>query len=1208
MFYDYVSPGDSLYMSKPRGAMGVKSRRANYKKGSTWREGNSIDKRSSIGIGCLNINGWSKVKENDVLQAIESKQLDVFSLIETKKKPKSKRIEIEGFKVFEVRRKGDNLDGGSSKEGGGLACMVKTSAGVTFSQHQPLIKDPQLNYVSSERLWVKYTSPHGKTALCTVYMGFQAQDNRHLKWNEGIYQVLTDEIRDLRGQGYRVILVGDYNAWIGNVAEQGGIPGNNARVTPNGMLFLEFLSNNNLSNVNAATRVINGVDKRICDGLWTRHASDYASSSILDYVVVSKEHIWSALEMEVDQNGAHGGGSDHNMLFSRWSDKFISIPKVQPIRKPGWDREGADWDKFRRVIQEETDKHNLETKSIDSLSEALTRILTKGLTIAAGKKSSAPPKQKLFPRHIVCLMKERKALEKIFKTEKSRFAGASNNPLATNSLIVAKDNLDAKTEELNIAKSRFERQNRRPLLNLAKSKSRKNRKKFWDFVNRKTKRTTGVPPLQDKTSGILIHDNQDIANMARDYLKDIFSGSDDPISSPPNMDATVGDFYGQGDDDFDGEQGGVGAALPHGALGAEYVPASNTAATVGDFYVLEDGGNNEDSSDGGAALPPSAPSEQSIPSPNMDATVGDFYTSNLPPATSRDHEYCLNANPRLPTSGSSGFADDDPSGFLAKDFSVEEVYSIVKSLGNGKASGHDELINEALKEAPTDFIKLLRILFNMVKNQGRAPRSWKRGRIVLIHKKGSESDINNYRPLTVLPCICGTYSKLINSRLTEVVERHGLLGEIQNGFRKDRSGLDSAFVLNTILWKSMAKKKKVNLAFLDLQKAYDSVSRETLWKKMAKFGFSTQFIKSIQCLYDGDFVTSDVNGITTSPVFLGRGLRQGCSLSPILFALYVSDMSRDLHDSKLGFTLHRVCISSLFFADDIVLIARDADGLRLLRDIVQRHCAELDMTLSVSKSKVMSTTQDLWELFVGDTVIGTLEKIIEFKYLGIKTQLNPRRSALAMMERAKSLANSYRKTCVSFDYDGPDSVDLSLCLWQNVAIPSILYGCEIVPFSSSAIKEIERHQSAVGKFSMGLPVSAPNISTTSILGVAPFKEMLYGAQLRYLARLLKQDDRRWSKDAFFDHFLGNWDSPYLRYMDEIRDEVNLPKWPTTSKEVEVALTHHFVEENNQEIERLCLPALRPLDKRERMEFANESRESQVFNTHTSTVLLHLIFT
>ena len=81
--------------------------------------------------------------------------------------------------------------------------------------------------------------------------------------------------------------------------------------------------------------------------------------------------------------------------------------------------------------------------------------------------------------------------------------------------------------------------------------------------------------------------------------------------------------------------------------------------------------------------------------------------------------------------------------------------------------------------------------------------------------------------------------------------------------------------MKTILWKAAAKKKKVNVAFLDIQKAYDSVCRGTLWEKLAKFGFSSQFIKSLQCLYDGDFVTSDVNGITTSPVLLGRGLRQG---------------------------------------------------------------------------------------------------------------------------------------------------------------------------------------------------------------------------------------------------------------------------------------------------------------------------------------------
>ena len=100
----------------------------------------------------------------------------------------------------------------------------------------------------------------------------------------------------------------------------------------------------------------------------------------------------------------------------------------------------------------------------------------------------------------------------------------------------------------------------------------------------------------------------------------------------------------------------------------------------------------------------------------------------------------------------------------------------MKSLGNGKAAGYDEIINEALKEAPESFIRLLTKLYNIVKSRGRVPRSWNRGRVVLIHKKDSVSDIYNYRPLTVLPCLSATYSKLLNDRLTEVVERHRLHG------------------------------------------------------------------------------------------------------------------------------------------------------------------------------------------------------------------------------------------------------------------------------------------------------------------------------------------------------------------------------------------------------------------------------------------------
>ena len=216
-------------------------------------------------------------------------------------------------------------------------------------------------------------------------------------------------------------------------------------------------------------------------------------------------------------------------------------------------------------------------------------------------------------------------------------------------------------------------------------------------------------------------------------------------------------------------------------------------------------------------------------------------------------------------------------------------------MGNNKAAGWDTIPNEAFKEAPPVLLVQLRILVNRVKNRAEVPSSWKRGRIVLVHKKGPTVDINNYRPLTVLVSVSGIYTKLLNLRLTEVVEEHRLLGEIQHGFRKGRSGADCTFVLNSVLWKTTAAKKKAHLAFIDLQKAYDSVDRAILWRKLESMGVKGKFLASLKSLYQGDFVTAEVNGVTTSPVYLSRGVRQGCSLSPMLFALYIAEMGQDLH-------------------------------------------------------------------------------------------------------------------------------------------------------------------------------------------------------------------------------------------------------------------------------------------------------------------------
>ena len=75
--------------------------------------------------------------------------------------------------------------------------------------------------------------------------------------------------------------------------------------------------------------------------------------------------------------------------------------------------------------------------------------------------------------------------------------------------------------------------------------------------------------------------------------------------------------------------------------------------------------------------------------------------------------------------------------------------------------------------------------------------------------------------------------------------------------------------------------------------------------------------------------------------------------------------------------------------------------------------------------------------------------------------------------------------------------------------------------------------------------------------------------------------------------MGDWTSPYVNYMGEIQAELNLLKWPSTRKEVQVTVESHFKEKCNTYVERLSLPALKPSSKRGRMKHVNESRESQV---------------
>ena len=432
------------------------------------------------------------------------------------------------------------------------------------------------------------------------------------------------------------------------------------------------------------------------------------------------------------------------------------------------------------------------------------------------------------------------------------------------------------------------------------------------------------------------------------------------------------------------------------------------------------------------------------------------------PSNHSDHHYASSPSPSLPPSDGSCSLQTDPSGWIDRDYIVGEIRYAVKRLENGKAKGLDLIPNEFIKNSGDEFLSLLTNLFNKIKNSGSFPSGWNCGRICLVHKRGLKELLGNYRPLTVIVSMSGLYSRVMNIRLTQVVEEHSLIGENQNGFRKDRRSADNAFLLNTILWKSKVTKKKVHMGYVDITKAYDSINRRKLWRKLARLGFGGKFLASLQSIYDNDSVVTTVNGLETRPVFLQRGLRQGCSLSPILFNLYVSDIGDDITTSGKGFMVGSVMVSGLFFADDLVLVAGTREDLLDLLEIVYTHTVRLDLEINTEKDKSEILSQlgeagDLWELKTedGETVL-SLRQVMQYRYLGTEMMSTMYKTGVNKQKMCVDKAFKYKNTCFYIAKDGPDLTDMIVATWSNVAIPAILSGCDTIPFSDSNINEIEK--------------------------------------------------------------------------------------------------------------------------------------------------------
>ena len=192
-----------------------------------------------------------------------------------------------------------------------------------------------------------------------------------------------------------------------------------------------------------------------------------------------------------------------------------------------------------------------------------------------------------------------------------------------------------------------------------------------------------------------------------------------------------------------------------------------------------------------------------------------------------------------------------------------------------------------LKYCPPFIQELLVLLFNLCYKHGIFPESWSRAFIAPLHKKGNMLDPMNYRGLALSSCISKVYTAVLNTRLYQTMSAHNMHRTWQGGFTKNKRTTDNIFLLNTIRERAKKTHKTLYCLFLDLTKAYDCVSRTKLRKIMENNHFDQHLIQAIMSsMVDTEYAVKK-DGCRGPYFRTYHGLKQGDSLSPLLFNLYM---------------------------------------------------------------------------------------------------------------------------------------------------------------------------------------------------------------------------------------------------------------------------------------------------------------------------------
>ena len=183
------------------------------------------------------------------------------------------------------------------------------------------------------------------------------------------------------------------------------------------------------------------------------------------------------------------------------------------------------------------------------------------------------------------------------------------------------------------------------------------------------------------------------------------------------------------------------------------------------------------------------------------------------------------------------------------------------------------------------------------------------------------------------------------------------LPDVHAGFRKDRGIRDQIAKICWIIKKARALQKNIYFCFIDYAKAFDCVDHNKMWKILKEMGIPDHLTCLLRNLYAGQGATVRTGHGTTDLFQIGKGIWQGCILSPCLFNFYAEYIMRNagLEEAQAGIKIAGRNINNLIYADDITLMTENKEELKSLLMKVKEESEKVGLKLNIQKTKIMAS-------------------------------------------------------------------------------------------------------------------------------------------------------------------------------------------------------------------------------------------------------------